>query len=120
MTEKSNIGAQGENLAVAYLENKAYRIIETNWHCRFGEIDIVAQFEETWVFCEVKTQHGINTEQAFANITPSKAQKLLKAAYPYIEAHQLEDALWRIDAIAIALPPKGTAIIEHVEDALDW
>src|SRR5688572_14080607 len=78
MTEKRNLGNQGEAIAAAYLLAKGYQIVERNWHCRFGELDIVAQEGETWVFCEVKTIHGEEVDDAFANLTTNKAKKLVK------------------------------------------
>ena len=117
---KQDLGNKGENLAVQYLREKGYTILETNWRCRQGEIDIVAQKGETYVFCEVKTRRGDNVQDALAGITPNKRKKFIKAVYYYLNEKELDDVLWRIDAIGIALPHRGQAIIEHVEDALDW
>lgn len=114
------LGLRGENLAAQYLKEKDYIILETNWHCRLGEIDIVAQTGATYVFCEVKTRRGKNVQDALVAITLKKRQRFVKAVYHYLNEHGLEDVLWRIDAIGIALPPQGKPIIEHVEDALDW
>lgn len=120
MTEKRNLGNQGESIAADYLLAKGYRIIERNWNCRFGELDIVAQLGETWVFCEVKTIHGADADDAFANLTASKAKKLVKAIYHYLAAKHLEDVLWRMDAIAVAISNNAKPQIEHGEDVLDW
>lgn len=117
---KQDLGSRGETLAAQYLEEKAYHILDSNWHCRFGEIDIVAKDGDVYVFCEVKTRRTNNVQEALAAITASKAEKFTKAVYHYLNEHQLEDVVWRIDAIGIALPPRGKVIIEHVEDALDW
>lgn len=120
MNQKRETGNQGETLAAQYLESNGYQIIERNWHCRFGELDIVAKSGENLLFCEVKTVHGISTENAFANMTESKLKKLVKAIHHYLAAHSLEDSLWRLDLVAIAMPTKGNPVIEHLEDALDW
>lgn len=117
---RKQIGADGEAIAVAHLKAKGYSIIEQNWHCQRGEIDIVAQDSDTWVFCEVKTRRSASTQQALVNITPKKQERMILAAQTYIAEHQLEDVLWRIDAIAVAMPSSGQAIIDHVEDVLDW
>lgn len=116
----STLGTRGEDLAVNYLKNKGYTIIEQNWHCQRGEIDIVAQVGELWVFCEVKTRRSTSTQQAFVNITESKAKKIIASVQHYLHEHVLEDVVWRIDAIGIAIPHNGKPIIDHVEDALDW
>jgi putative endonuclease len=120
MTQKRDLGNRGEIIASDYLLSRGYRIIERNWHCRFGELDIVAQLGETWVFCEVKTVLGDDVENAFANLSPQKAKKFLKAIYHYLNAKGLEDVLWRIDVIAIAVPLNAEPLIDHVEDALGW
>ena len=117
---KKQIGTRGEALAVAFLENKHYEIIEQNWRCRWGEIDIVARDDEVLVFCEVKTRRAESTQLALVNITESKAQKMIAAAQHYLHEKELEDTLWRIDAIGVAIPRNGEAVIDHVEDVLDW
>ena len=117
---KNQIGVRGEALAVDYLTNKNYEIIEQNWRCRLGEIDIVAQDNAVLVFCEVKTRRAESTQLALVNITESKQKKMITAAQHYIDQHNLDQTIWRIDAIGIAIPRNGTAIIDHVEDVLDW
>lgn len=117
---KNQIGLRGEALAVDYLKNKNYVIIEQNWRCRLGEIDIVVRDESVLVFCEVKTRRAESTQVARVNITESKREKMITAAQYYLNEHDLDDAIWRIDAIGIAIPRDGRAIIDHVEDVLDW
>ena len=82
--------------------------------------DIVAKQDDLYVFIEVKTRHSTNTESAFASITPAKREKMIKAVYEYIEDKNLDDIVWRIDAIAVALNRHQPPIIDHVEDAFDW
>jgi putative endonuclease len=120
MSKKREVGNQGENLAAEYLRSKGYQILQRNWQCRFGELDIVAQDGEKLVFCEVKSIHGESLEDAFANLTPHKVKKVLKAVHYYLAAKHLEEVLWRFDAIAVVMPANAEALIEHVEDALDW
>jgi putative endonuclease len=120
MSYKRNVGNLGENLAAEYLRSKGYQILERNWLCRYGELDIVAQEDEKLVFCEVKSIHGENLEGAFANLTSQKVKKVLKAVHYYLAAKNLEEMLWRFDAIAVVMPSNADALIEHVEDALDW
>lgn len=114
-----NTGAIGEVLAARHLEKAGYSIITTNWHCRYGEIDIIAQKDDTLVFVEVRTRRTQTTESAFASITPSKREKLIKSANLYLQANNI-DCAWRIDVIGVALRHGGKPRIEHVEDALDW
>lgn len=122
MTSKPTqaFGRYGEQLAKSYLEQNRYQIITTNWRCSIGEIDIIAAQNKTIVFVEVRSRHSETTEASFESITKHKQLKMAKLAEAYISEHQLEDSLWRIDVIGIAIPRFGKAIIEHVEDALGW
>ncbi len=113
-------GITGEDVARRYLEHAGSQIVTTNWHCQFGEIDIIARDDATWVFVEVKTRHAKTTESAFASITQSKREKLVKSVTTYLHEHELDDVGWRIDVIAVALINGKQPIIEHVKDALDW
>ena len=114
-------GQHGEQIAVDYLRNKGYDILTRNWHCTYGEIDIVAQDQDTLVFVEVRSRHTETTESAFASITPRKRERMVNSAYIYLDAQALlAETDWRIDVIAVALPHSGPPIVDHVENALDW
>ena len=120
MSTKQSLGKLGEALAANFLEQKGYIIIATNWHCRYGEVDIVACLNNVWAFVEVKTRQGDKTEDAFTVITSKKQQKIIKTVQSFCAEHNLDDIDWRIDAIAVVFPHNGQPIIEHVEDAFDW
>lgn len=111
-------GRRGEALALRHLRRRGYEILGTNWHCRQGELDIIARQGNTLVFLEVRTRRQARTDEAFASITTRKRERLLAAVQAWLEAHECSDADWRLDVIAVALG--GRARIEHVEDALDW
>ena len=122
-TPRKQTGNQGEKHACAYLERHGYDIMQTNWRCKSGEIDIIAQHDNTLVFVEVKTRRGkYGTDAVFAQITPAKRRKLIKSANLYLSENQPHNRTWRIDAIAIAISAEQPPIItiDHVEDALDW
>jgi putative endonuclease len=116
---KTTLGKRGEDLAAQYLVEQGYSIVCRNWHCPLGELDIIAQQEQTLVFVEVKTSRT-SSENAFANLTPRKQAKMLQAVYAYLDGHQLDNAVWRLDAIAVTLPHKGSPHIEHGVNAFDW
>lgn len=118
---RQETGQYGEYLARVYLREAGYRILAGNWHCRWGEIDIVAQYGDVLIFVEVRTRHAATTDAAFSSIDPAKQSRMVKAAYQYLADHALPtDVAWRIDVIAVALTGAGHAKVEHVEDALDW
>lgn len=114
------LGQRGEALAAAYLEENGYVIIQNNWHCPHGEIDIIARKENIIAFVEVRSRHAENTEAAFASVKPAKQMRMRKSAYAYLAEHHLKNVEWRIDVIAVAFPRAEQPIIEHVENALDW
>lgn len=113
-------GKHGEALANAYLQQRGYAVVGTNWRCKCGEIDIIARKGETWVFVEVRTRHADSTTEAFESVNARKQTRLQTAVHLYLEQHQLENVTWRIDVIAVALPRGGKPLIEQVEDALGW
>lgn len=119
-TSKMNLGQRGEQIATRYLQQHSYTIVDTNWRCKVGEIDIIARQHDILVFVEVKTRYAHGTEAAFAAITPAKRKRLTHAVYAYLEETNQQDAHWRIDAIAVALSRKGKPVIDHAQDALDW
>jgi putative endonuclease len=83
---KNSVGQHGEKLAVDYLVKQSYVIVTTNWHCKFGEIDIVAQKDNLLVFVEVKTRSANTTEGAFESVTPRKQKRLTAAVQTYLAA----------------------------------
>ncbi len=117
---RKQFGQKGEQLALNHLRQHGYAIVTTNWRCAHGEIDIVARQQAILVFVEVRSRHSHTTETAFASIDETKRSKLYACAHAYLHANDLEDTLWRIDVIAIAVPRDGPPIVEQVENALDW
>jgi len=111
-THKQTTGKLGESLAVDYLQKNGYRIITTNWRCKWGEIDIIAHDGQELVFIEVKTRRDADSNP-FENITPAKMQKVIRTAYAYADSQQIE--AWRIDAIAVILGKSPH--IEHIQNA---
>ena len=105
-------GQRGEAEAVAFLQRHGYHVLHTNWHCRFGEIDIVARINQQWVFVEVRSRQSSHAD-ARASIGTHKQRRLIAAAHAYLAQHNAADADWRIDAITIC----GTTV-EHVPDAI--
>ena len=84
------------------------------------EIDIVARDGATLVFAEVRSRHADDVAPAFESIGPRKRQRMVAAAYEYLAAHNLDDADWRIDIVAVAIRRGRQPIVDHVENALGW
>ena len=77
-------GRLGEQLTAEYLEEKGYEIVERNFKCRFGEIDVIAQNDRYLAFVEVKTRSADGLSHPFEAITPSKRAKVIKTAQYYL------------------------------------
>lgn len=118
-TDRRAIGSYGEQLAREYLLGIGYAIVCSNWRCPRGEIDIVARDGETTVIVEVRTRRDSTTEWAWMSINPRKRAAIEETAYTYMDS-QGDHSAWRVDVIAVALPPHGQPIIEHAQDALSW
>ncbi len=104
---RQKIGAVGERLAATALDVRGYRIIEQNFRCRFGEIDLIAEDGEDLVFIEVKTRRGTAHGLPEEAITERKARKLQQVAASYLALHNLPDCSWRIDVVAVQFDLDG-------------
>ena len=79
-------GTAAERLAATFLQSHGLKLLETNYHCRFGEIDLILRDGDTLVFAEVRLRSSSNFGGAAESITAQKRQKLLKAARYYLAA----------------------------------
>ncbi len=98
-------GTLGERYAAEYLQEQGYTILETNFHTRFGEIDIIAQRGDILAFVEVKTRAATMLGSPEAAVTPTKQKKLIMTALCYLQAHPV-DLQPRFDVIAITTASK--------------
>ena len=115
MAAKDDLGRRGEALAAAYLEVRGYRIIDRNWRCAQGEIDLVATIGERVVFVEVKTRSGLGYGHPLEAITLQKLARLRRLAHAWCAAHPGGAREIRIDAVAVIAPRMGEPIVEHRE-----
>jgi putative endonuclease len=112
-------GALGEQLARDFLQKQGYRILESNYRCQAGEIDIVARHEDFLVFVEVRTRRSLEYGSPEESITPAKMDKLREVAAHYRQTHdELPDA-WRIDVVAVELGRNRARRIELIENAVE-
>lgn len=107
-------GKLAEDNAVLYLRKKHYKILERNYACRAGEIDIIAKHGDTFVFIEVKKRADTKVGRPEEYVTYSKQKKIILCAQMYIYKNNLEDKKFRFDVIAIT----GEEI-EHIINAFD-
>jgi putative endonuclease len=106
-TGRRALGRFGEAIAEGFLRRQGYEIVERNWRCRQGEIDLVARQGGDWVFVEVRTRRGQGCGTAEESVTPAKQRRLLQLAALFLQERDLPDVSWRIDVVAIELDRAG-------------
>lgn len=111
-----DIGRIGEQLARSHLEAKGYRIIASNYRCRWGEVDLVAGDGPVWVFVEVRTRRRDTYGSPEESITPDKVRRLTLTAQHYLAEHApAADVQWRIDLVAVRLGRGGRVLsVRHL------
>ena len=97
--KRRDVGILGEKFAKEFLEKKGYHIVETNYRCPEGEIDIVAKHRDYLVFIEVRTKRSLEFGSPEESITPAKKEKMKAIAFYYQQTHSNLPTLWRIDAV---------------------
>ncbi len=116
---RHQLGRWGEHVAARYLEDLGYQIIERNWRCRRGEIDLITQAGEVLVFVEVKTRRGRAFGMPEEAITAQKRRKLLELGQFYLLEHDLDEVEWRVDLMAIEQDQNGQlARCDHIPNAV--
>jgi len=117
---RRGLGARGETIAEGYLRSQGYTILDRNWRCSRGELDIIAKQGETLVFVEVRTRRGLRSGPTpEESITPAKQRKLIELAQLYLQERNLEDVDWRIDVVAVEMDGQGRLQrVELIRDAV--
>ena len=119
LIQEQMLGKKGEDLAVSLLQNKGYRILETNYRIKIGEIDIVAYDDGTYCFVEVKTRKTKSRGLALESIAAAKQRKLCRVAQWYISSHDLFDAKARFDVVAIQVERDGSFEVSLIKNAFE-
>jgi putative endonuclease len=118
--KRREIGNLGERVAASYLRSNGYEIIETNYRCPYGEIDIIARKDATLVFVEVRTKTSTLYGSPEESITRTKMEHLLAVADDFVTGHAGLPEDRRIDVIAVRLDPGGQlSSIGHIENAVE-
>ncbi|PIU19101.1 MAG: YraN family protein [Elusimicrobia bacterium CG08_land_8_20_14_0_20_59_10] len=106
-------GARYEEQAAVFLKNAGFSIVDRNWACPMGELDIVARKGDTVIFAEVRERSNPGYGTPAESVTAAKRSKLIRTAMAYLKARRPKAETFRFDVIAIVPgePP------EHIEDA---
>jgi putative endonuclease len=115
--DQKTLGILGENMAKNFLLDKAYSILTMNFRFKKGEIDIIAQKENTTVFVEVKTRQNNYLGEPWRAVTKKKQKQIVQVAHEYLVLHNIDQES-RFDIISIVHDPAIQHLqIEHIEDA---
>jgi putative endonuclease len=113
-TAKQALGAYGESLAARRLTAQGMVLLDRNWRCDAGEIDLVLRDHDVLVVCEVKTRTSDRCGTPHEAVTELKLARLRRLAVRWREAHGLGPVEIRIDLVAVLRPRRGPALVDHV------
>ena len=115
-----SLGRRGENYAVKYLDSLGWTVVDRNWRCKLGELDIICVDDAaTLVFVEVKTRAGLGFGSPLESITRNKLLTLRSLAGEWLQEHDVQARRIRIDAIGILKLPGLAPELEHVR-GIEW
>jgi putative endonuclease len=114
LNAKDVLGRRGEQLAVEHLQRAGLRILDRNWRCADGEIDIVAAERRALVICEVKTRSGVRYGTPLEAITRQKRNRLRRLAIRWLVAHGILFDEIRIDVVGVLRSESGEFSVDHV------
>jgi putative endonuclease len=114
MNAKDLLGRQGEQIAADFLKRAGLTILERNWRCSQGEIDIVATDGPVLVVCEVKTRSGVRFGTPLEAVTRQKAWRQRRLAVLWLREHNVLYDEIRIDVVGVLRTASGEFTVEHV------
>jgi putative endonuclease len=106
---KAKLGQRGEALAAEELARRGFEIVERNWHCQIGEVDIVARRDEVWTLFEVRTRRGRAFGTPEESVTQTKLGRMADVARMYLSEHgvNVHEVDWRIGLVAVEMDEVG-------------
>lgn len=111
--QRKALGDYGERLAARYLAEHDLVIVDRNWRCPDGEIDIVAKDGQVLVVCEVKTRSSDRYGTALEAITPEKAARLHRLGRRWAAEHRVRHSCLRVDVVTVSTSGKGVPVVTH-------
>lgn len=115
---KQILGREGEQIAERYLVEKGYRLVERNYRCPVGEMDLIALDRRVIVFIEVKTRTDDRFGVPLESVHPRKQQKMTKTALFFLSQHRLHHRDARFDVVGISWMGREP-VVEHIQNAFD-
>lgn len=114
ITDKQVLGAYGEAIAARHLVDAGMVVLDRNWRCPAGEIDLVLRDGTTLVICEVKTRSSAAYGSPLEAVTAAKASRLRRLGAQWIAGHGVRPRDVRIDLVGVLHRPGGTVEVDHV------
>jgi putative endonuclease len=111
---RNALGQYGERVAARHLSDQGMVVLDRNWRCEAGEIDLVLRDGDVLVVCEVKTRASDACGTPHEAVTPDKLERLQRLALLWADTHEVRPTEVRIDLVAVHRPPRGAALVEHV------
>jgi putative endonuclease len=111
---KQALGAYGETLAARYLVEQGMVVLDRNWRCDAGEIDLVLRDGEVLVVCEVKTRSSTRYGTPHEAVSEIKLARLRRLAVRWLEERRVDVRDIRIDLVGIIRPRRGASVVDHV------
>ena len=109
------LGERGESIAARHLTQRGMVLVDRNWRCDAGEIDLVLRDGTTLVICEVKTRSSLDFGSPLEAVTQVKVDRLRRLAARWLRAHEVHPDDVRIDMVGVLAPPGRQVEVEHVE-----
>jgi putative endonuclease len=117
MRVKDAVGRYGEEVAERHLLAAGLRVLERNWRCAEGEIDILAVEGETLVVCEVKTRSGLGYGDPAEAVGPDKSARLRRLALRWMAGQEIGWRELRFDVVTVLRRPRGGPLVRHLRGA---
>jgi putative endonuclease len=115
---KQVLGREGERIAEQYLKKKGYKLVERNYRCSLGEVDLIALDRRVIVFVEVKTRSGHGFGSPLEAVERRKQRKMMQAAQYFLSQKRLHQRDARFDVVGISWPGREP-VVEHIENAFE-
>ena len=112
--QRQALGDYGEAIAARHLARQGMVLLDRNWRCDQGEIDLVARDGDTLVICEVKTRRGLDYGSPLEAVTARKLFRLRRLAGCWLAQHSVHPNEVRIDVVGVLRRPQGPALVEHL------
>lgn len=112
--QRSALGAYGEALAARHLTEQGMVVLDRNWRCDLGEVDLVLRDGRVLVVCEVKTRSSLAYGTPIEAVTEQKAARLRRLAARWLADHEVHPDEVRIDIVGVLVPPNGPVEVDHV------